>query len=121
MASHIVARETLGNKPNEKISDSLVFPTPTPEDLLAKKNELATTAEDLVGDLLKEIQEDTAKADGRAPNHAASDLPSGWETVESNLASSGNQEKSGATTPDHKKRADRSSVGRQGMASLTAK
>jgi len=79
--------------------------------------ELATAAEDLVGDLLKESKEDAAEADDGATNHAMSDFPAGWETAEGNIASFGAQGKSGNTAPDHKEQDGRSNVGRQGMAS----
>ncbi|MFM8983813.1 MAG: hypothetical protein ACKOLA_13130, partial [Spartobacteria bacterium] len=79
--------------------------------------ELATAAEDLVGDLLKESEENASEADDGATNHAMSDFPSGWETMEGNIASFGAQGKSGNTAPDHKEQDGRSNVGRQGMAS----
>ena len=78
--------------------------------------ELATAAEDLVGDLLKESQEDASEADDGATNHAMTDFPGGWETAEGNIASFGAQGKSGNTAPDHKEQDGRSNVGRQGMA-----
>ena len=79
--------------------------------------ELATAAEDLVGDLLQESEEDATEADDGATNHAMGDFPSGWETKEGNIASFGAQGKSGNTAPDHKEQDGRSNVGRQGMAS----
>ena len=79
--------------------------------------ELATAAEDLVGDLLQESEEDAEEADDSATNHAMGDFPSGWETKEGNIASFGAQGKSGNTAPDHKEQDGRSNVGRQGMAS----
>jgi len=79
--------------------------------------ELATSAEDLVGDLLQESKEAAEAADDGATNHAMSDFPAGWETKEGNIASFGAQGKSGNTAPDHKEQDGRSNVGRQGMAS----
>ena len=79
--------------------------------------ELATAAEDLVGDLLEESKEAAEESDDGATNHAMSDFPSGWETMEGNIASFGAQGKSGNTAPDHKEQDGRSNVGRQGMAS----
>ena len=106
----------LGEKPeNNKVTTESFDQKEMPESGIALA-ELATAAQDLVSDLLKENENTAKDADDSAVNHASPDFLSGWEVMEGNLASFGAQGKSGNQRPDHKEQDGRSNVGRQGMA-----
>jgi hypothetical protein len=78
--------------------------------------ELATAAQDLLSDLLKEDKKMADEANDSATNHAMPDLAPGSEVAEGDLSSFAAQGKSGNQTPDHKEQDGRSNVGRQGMS-----
>jgi len=77
---------------------------------------LPATAEDLIGDLLKESEEIAKKTEDTATNLGLPDDSFGWDTKEGPLESFGAKGKSGNQTPDHKEQSGRSNVGRQGQA-----
>ena len=106
----------LAEKPDEKKITAEAFDkAEMPESGIAL-GELATAAQDLLGDLLKEEQKMAEKADDSATNHAMSDVPAGAEVAEGDIASFAAQGKSGNQAPDHKEQDGRSNVGRQGMS-----
>ena len=78
---------------------------------------LSSTAEDLVGDLLKESKELEEATRDTATNFGQPDAPPpGWEVAEGDQVSFGAQGKSGNQAPDHKEQSGRGNIGRQGMA-----
>jgi hypothetical protein len=78
---------------------------------------LATSLEDLIGDLLKESPGLAEAADDSGTNLGMSDPPPpGWEVAEGPIESFGAQGKSANQVPDHKEQSGRSLVGRQGQA-----
>ena len=106
----------LGDKPDtNKVTTEAFDQKELPESGIALA-ELASAAQDLVSDLLKEDEKTAKDADDSATNHATPDFLSGWEVMEGNLADFGAQGKSGDQRPDHKEQNGRANVGRQGMA-----
>jgi len=77
---------------------------------------LAAQMEDLIGDLVEENEEMDDLSQDSAVNHAAPDLPMGWDVMEGDISTFSAKGKSGNQTPDHKEQDGRSNVGRQGMA-----
>jgi hypothetical protein len=107
----------LGEKADEtKVTTEAFDLEEMPESGIAMA-ELATAAEDLIGDLMEESEDAADKSDDSATNHAMPlGPPLGWEVKEGNIASFAATGKSGNTTPDHKEQDGRSNVGRQGMS-----
>ena len=116
-AERLDAPETwLGEKADEtKVTTEAFDLEEMPESGIAMA-ELATAAEDLIGDLMEESEDAADKSDDSATNHAMPLGLNGWEVLEGNIASFAAQGKSGNTTPDHKEQDGRSNVGRQGMS-----
>ena len=77
---------------------------------------LATSAEDLVGDLLKQAKETEEKANDSATNRSSPDWVAGNGTAEGDMTTFSAKGKSGNMTPNHKEEDGRSNVGRQGMS-----
>ncbi len=78
---------------------------------------LQTEANDIIGDLIKQDEEEKKKADDGAINQATPDMEMGDKVMEGSLTSFAAKGKSGNTEPDHKEQDGRSNVGRQGMSS----
>jgi len=106
----------LAEKPDElKVTTEAHDKAEMPESGIAL-GELASAAQDLLSDLLKEDKKMADEADDSATNHAMPDIAPGAEVAEGDIASFAAQGKSGNQTPDHKEQDGRSNVGRQGMS-----
>ncbi|MDD4871945.1 MAG: hypothetical protein PHR77_15410, partial [Kiritimatiellae bacterium] len=77
---------------------------------------LSTQAEDIIGDLVKQSEEEAKKAEDSATNQVIPDFPMGWEVGEGRNSSFLAKGKSGNQAPDHKEQDGRGNVGRQGMS-----
>ncbi|MBI2438120.1 MAG: hypothetical protein HYV36_04825 [Lentisphaerae bacterium] len=77
---------------------------------------MASEAEDIIGDLLKQEEELEQQAHDSAGNQGVPDLSMGWDIKEGEWTSYAAKGKSGNEAPDHKEQDGRSIVGRQGMA-----
>jgi hypothetical protein len=78
--------------------------------------QMPTSLEDIIGDLLKQEEDISNKADDSTTNQGSSDMPAGWAIAEGEFVNYSAKGKSGNTAPDHKDQDGRSGVGRQGMS-----
>lgn len=106
----------LGNKnDNQKVTTESFDKEEMPESGIAL-GELPTQVQDLIGDLLDSEEEMDQAADDSSTNHAAPDMPMGWEALEGDISSFAGKGHSSNKRPDHKEQDGRSNVGRQGMS-----
>ncbi len=77
---------------------------------------MATEMEDIIGDLLKQEQDQKDKSDDSATNQGSADVPAGWGIAEGEFSDFSAKGKSGNEAPDHKEQDGRALVGRQGMS-----
>ena len=77
---------------------------------------LPTKMEDIIGELLKQEEEERDKADDSAQNQGVPDMAMGWDVVEGEWTTYSGKGKSGNERPDHKEQDGRSGIGRQGQS-----
>ncbi|MBI3986973.1 MAG: DUF4175 family protein [Lentisphaerae bacterium] len=77
---------------------------------------LPSEMEDIIGDLLKQEEEQEKKSDDSTGNQSLADAAMGWDVAQGEWTTYDAKGKSGNERPDHKEQDGRSTVGRQGQS-----